>query len=307
MNNNNLLYDESIERANFFRRIQVWPLNDVLNYKGWLNNFTTSEEKHIASHILKFFIFYPDTMINQMLKTVIGYCGQYLANHFLDWQHDDFKNRCIYTFIPGETINPTDSGHIYVRKLRDSLRIPQEQIIDYPLLYSYLERSNKVTPVIFVDDFVGSGAQCDKAWNENRGGIRKYTLNEIASKTNHIFIYAPLVANYIGYNRIKRKCNGLQLVTCHVLNAEYNLFDSSCICWNNDSELYSKGIALILNKSREQGIPFTSGKKEVDVKGFGKQGLALAFANSGVPDAIPAFFYWCSDTWTPLIKKEYKR
>jgi hypothetical protein len=307
MDNNNSLYNESIERADFFRRIQAWPLNDVLNYRGWLNNFSTSEEKDIASNILKFFIFYPDAMINQMLKAVIGYCGEYLANRFPDWQHNDFKNRCIYTFIPGETINPTDSGHIYLRKLRDSLGIPQERIVDYPLLYPCLESLNKATPIIFVDDFVGSGAQCNNAWNVNKGGRGNCTLNEIASKTNHIFIYASLVANHLGYNRIKQKCRGLELVTCHILNAEYNLFDSSCICWNNDSELYIKGISLILNKSREQGIPFTCGKKEIDVKGFDNQGLALAFANGGVPDAIPAFFYWCSDTWTPLIKKEYKR
>jgi hypothetical protein len=179
--------------------------------------------------------------------------------------------------------------------------------VDYSLLYLYLENANKSTPIIFVDDFVGSGAQCYKAWNENRGGRGSYTLSEIASQTNHIFIYAPLVANHIGYTQIKQNCKGLELVTCHILSAEYNLFDSSCICWNNDNELYTKGITLILNKSREQGIPFTCGKNEVDVKGFCNQGLALAFASGGAPDAIPAFFYWCSDTWTPLIKKEYKR
>jgi hypothetical protein len=51
MDDNNLLYNESIERADFFRRIQTWPLNDVLNYKGWLNNFSTPEEKVIASTV----------------------------------------------------------------------------------------------------------------------------------------------------------------------------------------------------------------------------------------------------------------
>jgi hypothetical protein len=307
MDDDNSLRNESIERADFVRRIQTWPLNDVLNYKGWLNNFSTPEEKAIAGVILKFFTFYPDAMINQMLKAAIGYCGEYLAVRFSDWQHDDFKKRCIYSFIPGETINPTDSGHMYVRKLRESLGIPQSQIVYYPSLYTYLENSNIATPVIFVDDFVGSGAQCVKAWNENKGGREQYTLSEIASKTDHVFIYSPLIANHVGHDRIKQKCKGLQLVTCHVLNNEYNLFDPSCICWNNDNELYRKGVSLILNKSREQNIPFTRGIEDVDVRGFCEQGLALSFANGGVPDAIPAFFYWYSDTWAPLIKKDYKR
>jgi hypothetical protein len=304
MDDNNLL---AVERADFFRRIQIWPLNDVLNYKGWLNNFSIPEEKVIASHILKFFTFYPDAMLNQMLKAVIGYCGEYFAAHFTDWQHDDFKKKCIYSFIPGETANPTDSGYQYARRLRNALGIPEEKIVDYRSLHFFLENSGNDAPVIFVDDFVGSGAQCDKAWNHNKGGIKRYTLSEIASMSSHKFIYAPLIANYIGYNRIKQKCQGLTLVTCHKLNKEYSLFDPSCICWNNNNELFVKGIELILNKSREQGIPFTCGINDVDVRGFCEQGLALSFANGGVPDAIPAFFYWCSDTWTPLIKKDYKR
>jgi hypothetical protein len=275
MDDNNFSYNESIERADFFRRIQTWPLNDVLNYKGWLNNFSTLEEKVIASHILKFFTFYPDSMINQMLKAVIGYCGEYFVSHFSDWRHDDFKKRCIYSFIPGETENPTDSGYQYARKLRNALGIPEERIVDYRLLHSFLEKTVEDAPIIFVDDFVGSGAQCDKAWNENKDGCNQYTLSAIASMTNHKFIYAPLVANYTGYDRIKQRCQGLTLVTCHKLAKEYNLFDPSCICWNNDDKLFSEGVKLILVKSTEQDIPFTNGKCVVDAKGFDEQGLAL--------------------------------
>ncbi|GHU56859.1 hypothetical protein FACS189442_5720 [Spirochaetia bacterium] len=30
--NNTSSYDKTIERADFFRNIQIWPLNNVLNY-----------------------------------------------------------------------------------------------------------------------------------------------------------------------------------------------------------------------------------------------------------------------------------
>jgi hypothetical protein len=296
------------DRPDFFQRIQTWPINDELNYKGWLTNFSTPEEKKLASHILDFFMFYPRNMVNQMLKTAIGYCGKILVSHFSNWQHDDFLRKCIYSFIPGETNNPTDSGHIYARKLRNELHIPQENIIYFNDLYSLLEKSSSTSiPVIFVDDFVGSGAQCDKAWNENRGGKNNCTLSEIASTSDHIFIYAPLIANYKGFERINSKCKGLILTTCHILNYEYNLFKPQCICWKNENRLYTKGVELILSKSKEQGIPSNEGNNEVDIEGFDRQGLAIAFEDSGAPDAIPAFFYWCSSTWTPLVKKEYKR
>jgi hypothetical protein len=299
-------YNAAIERADFFQQIQIWPLNNVLNYKGWLNNFSEPKEQEIACHILNFFMFYPKAMINQMLKTLIGYCGNFLASYFPNWQYNDFREKCFYSFIPGETKNPTDSGHIYVRKLRSELHIPEQQIVDYNKLY-LLENNSDPIPVILVDDFVGSGAQCDKAWNTTSGQEGSHSLSEIASTSNHMFIYAPIVANHIGYDRIKSTCKGLTLVTCHKLNNEYNLFDPHCICWKHNEELYAKGVELILSKSKELGIPFTDGENVVDAKGFCEQGLALAFDDDGVPDAIPAIFYWCNDSWIPLIKKEYQR
>jgi len=298
-------YDSVIGKSDFLRNIQVWPLDDVLNYKGWLDNFPNSEEKAIALQMLYFFIYYPKSMIKQMLKTVVGYCGEILQSRFSNWQHDDFINRCIYSYIPGETINPTDSGHTFLKMLRDELHIPEDHIVNYKDVFSIKNTSNPI-PVIFVDDFLGSGAQCEKAWNKNKIGPFGKTLKKIAASSSHTFIYAPLIANHIGYNRIKNNCNGLTLLPCHILNNEYNLFDPECICWGKDNELYSKGTELILSKSKMLGIPFSDGKSVNDVRGFNKQGLALAFEN-GAPDAILPIFYWCNDNWTPLIKKEYKR
>jgi len=298
-------YDSVIEKLDFFRTIQAWPLNDVINYKGWLDNFCKQEEKNIAAQILDFFMFYPKPMINQMLKTVVGYCGEYLQSCFPNWKHEDFIKRCIYSFIPGETKNPTDSGHIYVHKLKNELHIPQDRIVYNDDLFPLLESTKETIPVIFVDDFVGSGAQCITAWNGVEGEDKK-TLRKIATNSNHVFLYAPLVANYIGYNRIRCNCRGLTLLSCHILNNEYNLFDPECICWGKNNKLYTKGTELILSKSKELGIPFSDGKEVNDVMGFDKQCLALAFEN-GAPDAILPIFYWCTDNWTPLIKKEHDR
>lgn len=297
-------YEAIIKKSDFFKELQVWPLNEVLNCKGWLNNFSDIE-REIACHILDFFIFYPRNMVNKMLKKVIGHAGYIFESHFSDWKYEDFKTRCFYSFIPGETSNPTDSGHTYVRKLRNSLEIPEERIVYNDDLYRILERYTNL-PIIFVDDFVGSGAQCDYAWNK-KVGYNGYTLNEIASMFSHKFVYVPLVVNRIGYERIKNNCSGLELVTNHILDEKYNLFKPECICWKGDYNLYIRGVKLILDKSKELGIPFTNGKSVLDAKGFGEQGLAISFDDDGVPDAIPPIFYWCSDKWTPLIKKTYQR
>lgn len=300
------IFSETIDHYNFFREVQVCPLSDKFNYKGWLNNFTDKYEKELASLMVDFFNYYSDEMVNQMLRTSVGKAGYELSQYFSDWEHDNFKNRCYYTFIPGENPNPSDSGNLFIRKLRDELNIPENRLFDYRDIYNLIDTLKGSTPIVFVDDFVGSGAQCCTAWLSNRGGKFNLNLMELSKHYNHKFIYAPLIINSKGYNLIRTYCDGLILSPSHIIYEEYNLFNENCICWRNNKQFYEDGVALILNKSRQLGIPSTDGKNVNDEKGFQKQGLAIAFGH-GAPDAIPAIFYWETDDWTPLIKKNYSR
>jgi len=300
------IFEETIEHYNYFRDVQACPLSDKFNYKGWLGNFKDKYEKELASLMVDFFNYYPENMVNQMLRTSVGRAGYELSKYFSDWKHEDFKYRCCYTFIPGENPNPSDSGNLFIRKLRDDLNIPENRLFDYRDIYTLLETATTPIPLVFVDDFVGSGAQCYKAWCKNKGGADKLTLEQISVKYKHKFIYAPLIINYKGYDLIKANCNGLILSPTHIINEEYDLFNENCICWKNNRKYYEDGISLILRLSRKLGIPSTDGGYVNDEMGFDKQGLAIAFEH-GAPDAIPAIFYWETENWTPLIKKVYSR
>lgn len=297
---------ETKTRAEYFQTVHAWPLNDKLDYNGWLSNFQDKNELKIACMLLDFFIYYPDLMVNHMLKTAIGNAGYQLSRAISDWQHTDFHDRCIYSFIPGESQNPTDSGRIFLRKLRDELGIPESRIIEYNDIPEALEKAKRQTPVILVDDIIGSGAQCDKAWNDNKFEYNGKTLKEISENNGHVFAYSPLIVNYIGFHRIIKKCSNLILTPTHILGVEYNLFKEDCFCWKGDLGLFNEGVNFILDKSKSLGIPITGGNHPQDAMGFGGQGLALAFEHS-VPDAIPSFFYWCVDGWVPLLKKTYQR
>lgn len=211
-----------------------------------------------------------------------------------------------YSFIPGETQNPADSGNLFTRKLRDSLGISENRFVDYKEIHDRLEKEKTPLPIIFVDDFVGSGSQCYKAWCENKGGANSKTLGQISESCGHKIVYAPLIVNHQGYKLITQYCNGLILSPSHIIGEEYSLFNPKCICWEGNPSLYHSGTEMILRKSQELGIPSTDGQHVNDERGFNKQGLALAFEH-GAPDAIPAFFYWCCDGWTPLIQKTYQR
>lgn len=300
------LLKETRERARYFQTVHAWPLDDQLNYEGWLSNFHSNEELRIACSIIDFFLYYPDYMINQMLKTTIGYAGHYLSKKYPDWTHNDFISRCYFSFIPGESQNPTDSGRLFLRKIRDEVGIPEDRLIEYNDIPLTLEGEHRSCPVILIDDFVGSGDQCIRAWNSNRFDHGGKTLREISTADDHIFIYSPLIVNHIGYNKIISFCRNLIIEPAHILGPEYNLFRKECFCWKGDEETFNNGVDLILKKSSELGIPFSNGRSTQDVRGYKEQGLAIAFEH-GAPDAIPAFFYWCHEDWIPLIRKTYER
>lgn len=296
---------KNYDRGKYFRKFQVWPLSNHLNYEGWLDNFSLDADRKIAEQILDFFTYYSKDMVDKMLSTSVGRAGNVFQEHYTDWTHTDFRQKCIYSFIPGESPNDSDSGHIFIRKIRDIARIPETQLISFQDLFGYLEQKSKTSiPVILVDDIVGSGAQCETAWCELIGGSNSNTLQNISQTYNHKFVYAPLIINETGRNRIQSRCPELFLSPAHVIGEEYCLFNRKCICWHDDETAFNQGVEMIVRKSTELGIK--DNNSVVSVRGFRGQGLTIAFEH-GAPDAIPAFFYWESDNWVPLIKKTYER
>lgn len=296
---------EELSKYQFLQEVQLWPINRVFNYSQWLENFDEGEDREIAKQILDTFIYIPDSHLDQMLLTIIGKCGYFFQNKVNGWSHDDFFKSCWYSFIPGETASYTDSGYIFTRKLRELVGIPDDHILSFDVLIQRLGKDSSIKNVILVDDFVGSGTQCDMAWNNHSLGASGLTLSSIAKINKLNILYAPLIVNKMGLERITDSCQGLELVYMHLLEDEYNLFNPNGMCWNGDMVLFRKWELLFNKICSQEKIPLTNGEVVTDGRGFGEQGLAIAF-HHGIPDACPAFFYWESDTWKPLIKKHYQ-
>ena len=293
---------EITEKAKYYQRVSVWPRTTKLNYTGWLSNFE-GEDLELAKRILDFFVYYPDDWVDQLIINSVGKCGYKLKELNGSWNNEDFKTKCWYGFIPGENPHDSDSGHLFIRKVRDVLLINRNRELTFEEIIKKLNKETTPQNVIFVDDFVGSGNQCFMAWRIN--SVDGVTLAEICSRTHHNCFYAPLIMNKSGYETIRKQCPDLNLETNHILGDDYNLFSPDCLCWNKDSNLYKKGTDMILRKSREVGIPEDDITNELYIKGYYAQGLAIAFEH-GIPDACPPFFYWDKNGWTPLIIKQYE-
>lgn len=288
----------------FFQDVHLWPLNSDFNYKRWLENFEDGDDRDIARIILDGFVYIPDSHIEQLFKTVIGKCGYYFMKADPNWTHDSFYNNCIYSFVPGSRISAADSGFIFGRMLREVLHIHEGKVVDTSALMRLLISSKEPINVVLVDDFVGSGEQCGEAWNEF--GVNQYglTLSDIVEEKHHRVIYAPLIVNYIGKQRIIENCKGLHIEYIHLLGKEYCLFEKNSIFWRNNDSLYAKWIDLHQRISKQEGFENTNGIAADDERGYRQQGLAIAFKH-GIPDACPPLFHSESDIWKPIIKRHY--
>lgn len=46
------MIEETKQRLGFYRKMQLWPIANELDFENWLDNFQSKEDKEIASQIL---------------------------------------------------------------------------------------------------------------------------------------------------------------------------------------------------------------------------------------------------------------
>src|ERR1017187_1364817 len=294
-----------LEKCDYFVNVQVWPLHDILDARGWLENFR-DEEVEYAFHLLDFFMYYSERMIDAMLLSSFQNLSQILkpitaTSGGLGNQWRLFVDTVLITYVTGEQPNVTDSGYTFARKARQVLEIPEDRILPPQRALAELLRSPR--PIVLVDDFVGSGSQCISTWHRQYpayGGATR-SFADIAKVAQANVYYCPVLCTSLGLRNIRRFCPGLIVRPAHLIDRRYNVLSSASMAW--PPRLRPLARDVLKQASKRAGIPDTGGKAVDDWQGFRRLGLALAFHNS-VPDATPPLFYWERNGWTPLLRKK---
>jgi hypothetical protein len=295
----------ALDKCKFFADIHVWPLHSRLDPDRWLANFNDDEMPY-AIHMLHSFLYFSEHMVEQMLCAAFQGLGKFVISCESDFaaaqtQWTKFRNIAKITWIPGEIPSEADSGHVFVRKARQVLGINEENLLSPSDTVNMLSRSGPC-PVVFVDDFVGSGEQCVKGWKTvyPDSGV---SFEVLALQPGYSLYYSPLICTHDGYQRLRDECKGLIVNAAHVLPKNYSLLAPDSAFWPDS--LRSNAVDVIKTISTRVGIPDTDGAHVNDWQGFHKLGLGLAFYDS-VPDATLAtlpIFYWEQNGWKPLIRR----
>ena len=288
--------DIALDRCEFLVNVQLWPIYAKLNPERWLANFTDDELPY-AVQMLHSFIYFSELLVDQLLasafaglmRSVIG-PEQDFANAQRLWE--EWRDQVIITWVTGERPSQADSGHVFVRKARQVLGIDESRLLSPT---DALKRVIDGTPppLVFVDDFVGSGRQCIETWNRPFLGD-SVTFRQVASDGYSHFFYSPLVCTDYGYRRLKQHCKGLTVSAAHVFPQNYSLLARDSVLW--PEAMRESAFEVIRCMSERAGIP------EERWQGFHELALGLAFYDS-VPDATLPVFYWQENGWNPLMRR----
>jgi hypothetical protein len=286
-----------LTKCDFFTDVQVWPLKATLDPEGFLENFTEDEAEY-AAHLLNAFVSISDMVMDKMflgafwgLSRVIKPKASPLAGIKSAWRV--FMDSLVVTPVTGETPNITDSGVMFTRKAREIAGIDQTRILNPG---QALERLYQAPcPIVFVDDFVGTGIQFVETWRRpiRMTGGPELSFQRLAALRGGEFYYCPLVCTNAGYNHIRAHCPEVTISPAHILPNRYSVFDAESLVWPLD--LLAGSEAFLRGASERAGIP------NLAWRGFHSLGLTLAFAHS-VPDATLPIFQWRENGWRPLIR-----
>lgn len=288
-----------LTKCDYFVDVQVWPLLDQCNPRGWLKNFDEGEQV-FARQLLNAFMFFRQPMMDALLVAAVQgvsqqLCeGQPFAAAQRTWR--TFVDGLLVTRVTGETPSEADSSYQYARLARQILDISEEQIVSPEQCIQLLLAEGR--PVIFLDDFVGSGDQFHTTWHRpmRLPGGGETSFERIARiRRGTAFFYCPLICTQFGMERISRSCAGVTLTPAHLLPASYSAVAPDSIIW--PKPIRDDGIAFVEHASKRAGIP------DDKWRGYASLGLTIAFEHYTTPDATLPIFHWEQNGWTPLVHR----
>lgn len=296
--------DFVLAKCKYFVDVHLWGLPENIDPARWLSNFDGPEMDY-AVHLLNGFMYFSDRLTNQMFAEAFHGLSNFIrlpGDSFLSIQADwrAFVKSVIITPVTGEVPSITDSGFIFARMARQRLGLDESQILSPEATLECLLRRGP-RPVVFVDDFVGSGNQFIDTW-ERRMELSNSTVMSFetySSVRGSRFFYCPVVCTQDGCDRLQRECPKVVINPAHVLSPKHSALSPDSFIW--PEHLKAGAFNFIERASARAGIPDTGGGED-DWRGFNMLGLALAFEHS-VPDATLPLFYWERNDWKPLVRR----
>lgn len=253
-----------------------------------------------AIHLLSAFMYFSNHLVKELFRGAFQTLSRlyvepnapYIQNEAA-WQQ--FRRNLLITHVTGESENETDSGFIFSRLARQELGLSESTIVSPANALSTIAKSGP-RPVIFVDDFVGSGDQFLTNWTKefSLGNGEQLSFQRVSRLRGTRFFYCPILCTALGRRAIEASCKTVTLIPANYLSERYSALAPDSLVW--PERLRPTAIEFLRAASARAGLP------DGTWKGYNDLALAIAFEHS-VPDATLPIFYADQNGWHPLVKR----
>jgi hypothetical protein len=289
-----------LEKCDALKQSRFWSAEPKIRPLAWLENFADSE-KPVAAVLLDHFVFFSMEAVDRMLLSGYRSLRDLLIARYGITKATDLLARAVFTAVEGETPNVTDSGKLFCRKLRQILDLQESRFVEPRIA---VQRAASDTPVIFLDDFVGSGRQFETTWKRRYLTTIPQSFQDVHARTPFPAIYLNLVTSSYGLSNIRRIAPSVLVVANHVVDEGYSVKRLPKSRLVPDVQDIQGHIDRLLDKYHHVlRLPTYFTTTEARKYGFHRLGLLLAFDHS-TPDAtVPLLWAEGTSSWTPLVRR----
>lgn len=277
----------------------VWPRGKV-EYKAWLDNFD-APDRPLAVQMLSRFTFLSHQLVDHLFVSAFQGISNSLVGSGVGFSQkrdvwSRFCENAIIVPVMGERPSPADSGWGFARKARQLLGIDENRL-KHPHEAAAMIAGGSNLPVVFVDDFVGSGDQFLTTWRRPHEDAGRSSFADLSS--NFPAYYCNVMMTFYGRARIVSLAPEVVLVSGNTIPRDHNYSVMGSAMWPQGRAL--PGARLAHKIGARLGYTKSDGGLR-DWRGFHKLGLGIAMEDS-VPDANLPLFFEDTDGWQPLVRR----
>jgi hypothetical protein len=292
-----------LERCGYLLQIGALRVEAGLDPKRWLSNFAEhSEERCYAVNLLGSFLYLPPPVFDAIFSSAVHALSSHLDPALPRREAwEEFLDQMIVVAVQSVRDRPSSSGYAYARLANEVLGVPENQI-KFDWEAAEMVAMDPAKPVVFVDDFVGTGEQFVGTWGKSlfmRGaGAKTTSFKDLAEQGHGRYFYCPAVATLAGIDEIGRQAPQVLVSPGNTLEERYSAFHPESVLWptslRDGGEQFLREVSLRIGLSEDEA-------STICWKGYKGQGLAIGF-NRGTPDATLPIFTWEVGGWKPLLR-----
>jgi hypothetical protein len=298
------LYIESVlAKCEALKRSGIWAPEPKLRPSAWLDNFKDDNERLIAAVLLDNFIFYSDRAADRLLLSAFDRLEDDVltgAISFPGRTGADLLRELIFTPVEGEKPRPTDSGKALCGKLRDLAQIEDKRFFDPKVA---LQQADRGVPVVFVDDFLGSGHQLIKTWRRPYRSGTTPSFEAVSVTLSFPAICIAMVSTETALKTLKDEGIPISVVATHVLEDSYGVAHLEAPPFTPPIPDFQSALRIFLTRhGGSLTLPPYLQTGDGPQYGFHELGLLFSFERKPPDCTLPIFWAAGPQGWICLVK-----